>query len=254
MKKHVKNFQMETKATDKQIENWKILDDLYENNPLPTYDMLNNLGLFMKTSELAKILFLDELYQHIVNIPGVILEFGIWWGQNLTTFENLRAIYEPFNKNRRIIGFDTFSGYASFSKSDKKNNVIKPGNYGVPRRYKSYLEKIIAFHESNNVLGNLKKHELIEGNVVKTVPKYFKSNPETIVALAYFDLALYKPTKIALETIKPHLIPGSVIMFDELNEPEYPGETIAFKEVLKDLDFSIKKSKFIADRSIVIIK
>lgn len=253
IKKNTNNFRMETKATDKQIKNWDVLYNLFNERPLHDYDFFNNLGLYMKTSELAKILFLDEVYRHILDIPGVILEFGVWWGQNLSVFENLRAIYEPFNKNRRIVGFDTFTGYRSFSKLDKKNNVFSEGNYGVPEGYKSYLEKIISFHETNNVLENIKKHSLIQGDVIKTVPKFFKSNPETIIALAYFDMGLYKPTKFTIGEIKPHLIPGSVIMFDELNEPESPGETIAFKEMFNDLKYSIKKSKFIQDRSIVII-
>ena len=42
---------------------------------------------------------------------GALIEFGTWRGQNLVLLENLRAIHEPFNKQRTIIGFDTFAGY-----------------------------------------------------------------------------------------------------------------------------------------------
>lgn len=77
--------------------------------------LMVSLGLFMRSSALTKILFVHELYSLIKDIPGVIMEFGCWWGQNLILFENLRAIYEPFNQARRIIGFDTFQGYVNFS-------------------------------------------------------------------------------------------------------------------------------------------
>jgi len=254
MLKKKKDDGIETKATPKQIKKWEELYSLFERTPLPDLDLFANLGMYMKSSALAKILFLNEVYQEIVKIPGDIVEFGTWWGQNLIVFENLRAIYEPFNKNRHITGFDTFSGYEGFSEQDSKNKMIKPGNFAVGKNYKIYLEKLLNFHEKNNILANIKKHKIIQGNVINTVPKFFESNQGIIIALAYFDVALYEPTKICLETIIPHLIPGSVIMLDELNEPASPGETIAVKEVLRDIKYKIKKSKFISDRSILIIK
>ena len=42
---------------------------------------------------------------------------------------------------------------------------------------------------------------------------------------------LYKPTKDCLEAIKPRLVKGSVVAFDELNDPTCPGETQALQEV-----------------------
>ena len=190
MKKKLDNFKLETKATKEQINNWKKLYSLFEKHPLSTEELVMNFGLFMKSSALAKILFLNELYEQIIDIPGTIVEFGVWWGQNICLFENLRAIYEPFNKNRRIIGFDTFSGYTGFSKIDVRSDVIKDGSYQVPKKYRAYLEDLLSFHEKNNILGNIKKHLLIEGNVLKTVPKFFKDNPEAKVA--YEDSTIRK--------------------------------------------------------------
>jgi predicted O-methyltransferase YrrM len=46
------------------------------------------------------------------------------------------------------------------------------------------------------------------------------------------DRDLYEPTKAALEAVLPRLTAGSVLVFDELNHPEYPGETQAVQEVL----------------------
>ena len=43
-------------------------------------------------------------------------------------------------------------------------------------------------------------------------------------------------------------------MLDEVNEPASPGETIAVKEVLSNMKYKIKKSQFIPDRSILIVK
>ena len=122
-----KNENIETKATKEQILHWNKLYQLFEKNLIPKQELFSNFGLFMKTSALVKILFLNEIYEHISTIPGDIIEFGVWRGQNMITFENLRAIYEPFNKNRHIIGFDTFTGYSGFSKKDKRGAMIQEG-------------------------------------------------------------------------------------------------------------------------------
>ena len=68
-----------------------------------------NPGLILTTPMLAKVLSIYNVYQKISTIPGDILEFGVWYGQNLILMENLRSIFEPFNIQRRFFGFDTLS-------------------------------------------------------------------------------------------------------------------------------------------------
>ena len=247
------DYKEETKSSEARLQQREELYQLFSQRPLPDDQLLTCLGLYMRSSALAKVLFVNELYELIKDIPGVIMEFGTWWGQNLVLFENLRAIYEPFNQNRRIIGFDSFKGYVNVSSRDKQSDTVKLGGYTVSKNYKKYLEQLIGFHERNNVLGHIKKHEVVEGDVTVTVPQYLEKNPETIIALAYFDLAVYQPTKVCLDAIKPHLIRGSVIMFDELNSKGYPGETVAFKEVFKDQKFTLRTSKYMTDRTIAVM-
>ena len=246
------DYVQESKASNEKIAERQALYDLFAQRPMPDDQLLISLGLYMRSSALAKVLFVNEIYQLIDDIPGVIMEFGTWWGQNLVMFENLRAIYDPFNQSRHIIGFDTFKGYTNISSKDKPSETIKLGGYAVSQDYRQYLEKLLAYHEQNNVLSNIKKTRLIEGDVTETVPKYFKDNPATIVALAYFDLAVYEPTKKCFEALRPHLIRGSVVMLDEFNSREYPGETIAFKEIFKESGFSFKRSRYISDRTFAI--
>ena len=248
------DYKIETTVSPDKIAAREELYRLFVETPIPLDQLLINLGLYMRSGALLKVLFLNELYELIKGIPGVIMEFGCWWGQNMVLFENLRAIYEPFNQNRRIIGFDTFKGYPKLSDKDIEGDTLKVGGYTTSRGYKNYLEELLAYHEGNNVLSVVKKHTVIEGNVIDTVPKYLNENPETIIALAYFDLALYEPTKACLEAIKPHLIKGSVILLDELNWKDFRGETIAFKEVFKDVRFTLKLSRYMKDRVICIIE
>ena len=245
---------LESKATDEQKVKHMGLSKLFQANVMPTNELLISLGLFERTSQLVKYLFLNELYQLILDKPGVIMEFGCWRGQNLVVFENLRAIYEPFNHTRRIIGFDTFKGYTQPSEHDTQGEVIREGNYALEEGYKEYLEAILSWHEESNILGNIKKHEVIAGDVCQTVPQYFVEHLETVVALAYFDMSLYEPTAVCLSVIRNHLIKGSVLMLDEYGIEEGRGETQAVRELLAGGHYSMRLSKFMPGRTIAIIE
>lgn len=238
-------YEHETTADNGQQSGRNDLEALFLNNPLTTPDLLFNLGLFTRGSLLAKYLALNEIYQRFVNIPGLIVEFGTWWGQNLVLLENLRAIHEPFNKQRHILGFDTFEGYKrEYSSKDKNSIAWQEQSYSTGKNYKLYLEELLKTHEKSNVLGHINgMHSLIEGDVTTTAPDYFNNRPESLIAFAYFDIGLYEPTKAAILAIKPHLLPGSIILLDELTWSDSPGEAIAFKETFQDMRFTIEKSE-----------
>lgn len=210
------------------------------NTPIYSEELIQNLGLYLNRMTLSRILFMCELYKKIINVHGNILEFGVRWGQNLALFINCRGIFEPYNYNRKIIGFDTFEGFPSIS--DKDSSKISEGDYNVPKRYEKYLKELLFYHESEAPISHKKKFELIKGDATKEFEKYLDEHPELVVALAYFDFDLYKPTKKCLELLMNRVTKGSVIGFDELNHAEFPGETIALMEVLGLDRYAIKRS------------
>ncbi len=214
----------------------------FKNAPIPDNELLTNLGLFINRQSLSRVIFMNELYQKIINVNGVVMEFGVRWGQNLSLFSNFRGMYEPYNYTRKIIGFDTFSGFPSIHKNDGTKDFIQKGAYGVSENYENYLDDILAYHEQESPISHKKKYELIKGDATKTIKEYLTNNPQTIISFAYFDFDIYEPTKVCLEAILPYLTKGSIIAFDELNDPNFPGETIAFKEVLGLNNYEIKRS------------
>lgn len=231
--------------------------DFYEkfiSCPIPSNERLSNLGLFLNRQTLSRIIFMHELYQKIINIHGIIVEFGVRWGQNLTLLSSFRGMYEPYNYNRKIVGFDTWEGFSSISKKDGDDQVISQGAYGVTPDYENFLDSVMSYHESESPINHIKKYELIKGDATVTLEKYLHKHPETIIALAYFDFDLYEPTKKCLELIKSHLTKGSVIGFDELNWSTFPGETIALKEVFGLDKYSIRRSPLNPSPSYIIIE
>ena len=200
-------------------------------SPLPEDEKLPNLGLFLTSKALSRLLFFYEIYRKIVNTHGVVVEFGVRWGQTLSVMAALRGIFEPFNRHRKIVGFDTFAGFRGFGKKDGPLCKSTDGSFSVSPDYQNYLDRILALQEALNPISHLKKYELIKGDAQQTVPRYFQEHPETIVSLAIFDFDIYEPTKVAMEAVRPHLCKGSVLVFDELCDDIFPGETVALKEV-----------------------
>ena len=103
-------------------------------------------------------------------------------------------------------------------------------------------------------ISHIKKYQLIKGDAAIEIKKYLRKNPETIIAFAYFDLDIYEPTKKCLETIRGHLTKGSVIGFDELNLHDFPGETLALKEVFGLDRYRITRSPYSSVQSYVVIE
>lgn len=188
-----------------------------------------NLPLFLRRQELSRILYIDELYRKIVPIHGVVMEFGVRWGANMALMTSLRGMYEPYNYSRQIVGFDTFDGFAGASSADGGST---DGDYSVTRGHDAVLSDLLSIHESFSPIPQLRKHELVKGDVRETLPTWLADNRHAVISLAYFDMDIYEPTRAALEAIKPRLHKGSIIAFDEVCCREFPGETQAMLECL----------------------
>ena len=222
--------------------------------PIPDDEVLSNLGLFINSKNLSRILFMNHIYQQIIDVPGIIVEFGVRWGQNMAIFAALRGIYDVFNRHRKIVGFDTFKGFPSISDKDGNTGLAKIGGLAVSENYIDYLGKLLELHEQDNPLSHIKKYELIAGNATVEIDDYLKKHPETIISLAYFDLDLYEPTKRCLEAIRPHLVKGSVIGFDELNDPDSPGETVALSEAFGLNNLRLKRYRYASRVSYLVVE
>ncbi|MGL5286106.1 Macrocin-O-methyltransferase (TylF) [Aeromonas sp. RU39B] len=183
-----------------------------------------------KRQTLSRILYYNQLYQKILEVPGVICEFGVQWGATLTQMINLRGMYEPYNVSRKIIGFDTFSGFPNVNEKD--GGFSRIGDYSTTENYEQLLDEILTIHESLSPLSHIRKFELVKGDASLTIEDWLVRNPHAIISMAIFDMDVYKPTKTVLEKIIPRLVKGSVLVFDELNCQHFPGETLAVQEVL----------------------
>ncbi|HSB68400.1 MAG TPA: crotonobetainyl-CoA--carnitine CoA-transferase [Candidatus Methylomirabilis sp.] len=241
-----------TYGNEGETDRRRALVSLLKRSPIPDEELLSNLGLFLTPQTLSRILFMDFLYRQILTVQGIAVEFGCRWGQNASLFSALRGIYEPFNRLRKVAAFDTFEGFPSTRPQDGAQ--LGPGMYAVTPDYERYLQRVLEFQEQESPLSHVGKFELVKGDVTHTLPSYLERNPETIIALAYFDLDLYEPTLKCLSAIRDRLTIGSVLGFDELNDHATPGETLALKEALGLHRVSVRRFPASARTSYVVIE
>jgi hypothetical protein len=231
-----------TAADEDQLIFRTKLWEMRRTNPLPEPELERNPALFIRSSLLARFIAINDVYRMIIDIPGSIFDLGCWWGQNTILFENYRAIYEPFNKQRRIVSFDSFEGYVHWSEQDQRSDIFNQNTYSTSAGYDAFLRALLETHEGINALGHQRgMHEVMKGDATKTVREYLSANPETIVALAAFDLGLYEPTKSVLEAIRPHLVPGSVLLMIHLTRKDLRGDGRAFLEVMAGTRYKLSK-------------
>jgi hypothetical protein len=248
-----KKIEVKTIASSKELSNRQKMEECYLLNPLPDNEKVSNTALYLKRQELSKILFLNHLYNLILPTQGIIIEFGVRWGQNLITLTNLRGIYEPYNYGRKIVGFDTFKGFKNVDKKDGSHSIIKEGAFSVTGNYHTYLNNLIELHANESPLNHIIKNEILKGDAIVELKKYLKSHPETLISFAYFDFDIYKPTIECLKQILPLMPKGSIIGFDELLDPHFPGETMALIELL-GANYKLFKNPFGGLQSYIIIE
>ena len=120
--------------------------------------------------------------------------------------------------------------------------------------YETYLTSILNYHESESPLSHLVKYELVKGDVSHTLEQYLEANPQTIVALAYFDMDIYEPPRNCLRLIRNRLTRGSVLGFDELNNSVFPGETRALAEEMGLSNVALRRFPNSSDASYLVVE
>jgi len=217
------------------------LRNYFSKSPGPTDWKLQEFTKFVPRQALSRFLLKTEMFKQVLNIQGSIVECGVLGGSGLMTWVQLSAIFEPLNHQRKIIGFDTFTGFAGVSPEDTAGDMN--WTYTGALALDSYddLLECIRIYDTNRFLSGIPKVFLVKGDMKETVPLYLKNNPATIVSLIYLDVDLYEPTKMALEYFIPRMPRGAIIAFDELNTDVYPGETIAVLDTIGVRDFKIQR-------------
>lgn len=216
----------------------------FERNPASWEEKIENFPKYVRRQNLTRFLALYEIFKMIVPVKGSIVECGVNHGFGMMTWAKLSAILEPVNLTRRIYGFDTFEGFPSLSAKDKSaaSEHVKVGDLFADSH--DEIMELAAINDSTRFLGHVQKLKLVRGDACATIPRFLQDHPHVLISLLYLDFDLYEPTRVALEHFLPRMPKGSIIAFDELDNPLWPGETAAMLEYLDKYKLRIQRLPF----------
>ncbi len=231
----------------------RTLGDYFDQSIGTTTEKLENFAKYVPRQALTPFLYRYELFKRVLDLQGSVVECGVLFGGGLMAWAQLSAILEPMNHQRRIIGFDTFSGFVGISEQDRKgtSSFLQKGNYAV-NSYRDLVDGI-AIYDANRFQRHIPKVELVKGDICQTLPQYLEAHPQLVVSLLYADLDLYQPTKAAIEHLVPRMPKGSIIAFDQLNSSAWPGETTAVLDTLGIRNLRIERVPFETARCFAVL-
>lgn len=215
------------KSTAENVEHRRGLERYFAESTGSVVERLENFAKYAPRPRLARFLIRYEIFKQVLDVQGSIVECGVLFGGGLMTWAQVSAILEPSNHQRRIIGFDTFAGFTDMAEADRTSTsaFAEPGALGVDAH--DDLLEAMRLYDMGRFLNHIPKVALVRGDASKTIPRYVQEHPHLAVSLLNLDFDLYEPTRIALEQFVPRMPKGAIIVFDELNSPEWPGETQA---------------------------
>ena len=217
---------MTTFQTPTEQEAGRAVARIFESSPDPTEVKLANFPKYVRRQQLKRFLALYELFKLILPVKGSVVECGVFQGFGVMTWAKLSALLEPENLTRRIYGFDTFAGFPVVGPKDANAAVDHvPGD--LHSESFDELRALIKANDDDRFLGHIDKVHLVRGDMTKTIPAFVAEHPHVVVSLLFLDADLYEPTCAALEHFLPRMPRGAVVAFDELDNPQWPGETLA---------------------------
>lgn len=235
--------------TSGDIDMRHALEDYFATSPGSATEKLENFPKYVPRQNLARFMARYELFKLVKEIQGSVVECGVLFGGGLLSFAKLSAILEPYNFQRRVIGFDTFTGFPDIADEDlkgrpeRKSAHLKKHGFAADSAYDDILRSVQIF-DKNRFLNHFPKVDIVKGDFDVTGPKYLEDHPHLVVSLLYLDFDIYAPTKRALEIFLPRVPKGGVVVFDELNEEAFPGETLAVMEQLDLNSLRIRRFDF----------
>jgi hypothetical protein len=219
----------------------------------PTYDVANqnvydsfNTFIFSKnTSIINKLLTRHEFYLKCKELPGSIVECGVFKGSGVATWLKIMNLYEP-NSNKKVIGFDFFESAEETSKKIDENNyeckdalkeIVKRGNNDLQTSFDIVKKNISCVSNFEN------RFDLVKGDIKISSREYCEKNPGFYISLLYLDLDVGEPTYWTLKNLWDRILPGGIIIFDEY-QAYFFNEASGINKFLKEIgyEYNIKST------------
>jgi hypothetical protein len=235
------------------------LQDICNDNKknMPSDDVYSSFNSFIFSNDtklLGKLLHRYDYFNKVKDLPGDIVELGVFKGSGIATFSKFLDIYCP-NSNKKVIGFDIFDPIDADKILDKDGLFDKDKMNIV---YSKVPESELSIQSVLKRLDNMeihKKYILVKGDIEETLPKFLEENPGFRISMLYIDVDLDRPTYTGLKYLWDRILPGGIILFDEYEYHKF-SESCGVDKFLKEknLPYELKSTNWIAPTAYLIKK
>ena len=208
----------------RDARHWQRVEALVHSQGFCLKDVLHDFSAYVRRRELPRFLAHYELFKQVVDLPGSIVEVGVYRGAGLFTWTKLMETFCPGDRYRMVYGFDQFSGLTQYTDKDG------PRGEETFSSSAEAMRTLVDIHNQDSFIPGVERCRLIEGDVLETLPQFVKDNPGLRIALLNLDVDLYAPTKAALESLYPLVLRGGIVVFDDYGWEQWPGASGAVDE------------------------
>lgn len=214
------------------------------------FDSFNEFMLSSDLKVFGKLLARTLLFDKVKDIPGDIVECGVFKGTGLFTFLKLKRYFCP-NSNKQVVGFDFFNTkdlIESLSGYDKESmdTMFKGREFEHEVTFKDYLNQKILNSGFQDY-----EFELISGDVCKTTHQFVKERPGAKISLLYIDVDLEVPTYEILSAMWDRVSSGGIVVFDDYAYQRW-SESPGADKFFENIEVTIKSLNFMAPTAYVI--
>jgi len=199
-----------------------------------SFDFENNFYLSCDSSRISKILIHYELFKMSLDVPGDIVECGVFKGASFANFASFRQIFGA--EEKKLVGFDTFDKFPNTEfEQDKVHRdyfIERAGDVSISSEN---LIKIFDKKGIDNV-------DLVRGDIIDTVPEYVANHSDFAISFLNLDTDICEPAQVILEYLYPKISIGGVLVLDDYNV--FPGETYSVDEYFSGSGVEIKRFDF----------
>jgi len=225
---------------DDDIES--LLDKHFEKFNISKQEVCRNFQIYTRRTFLKRFLAHYEFYRMVIDLPGDIVELGVYRGASLMSFANFLEIRNMGDRQKQVFGFDNFLGFTTVDKKDGKQDdrVHKEQSGFDSSVFEEILRDSISIYDRDRFIPYKPRVILVKGNIEEMVPKFVEETPGLRICLLHFDCDMYSPTKVGLEYLWPLVVPGGVVLFDEYGIRPWEGESEAVDEYFQDKKVNIR--------------
>lgn len=219
----------------KNQEHFQRLENIISQAGYTLQDILEHYPAFIQRRALPRVLAHYELFKQIQNLPGCIIELGVYRGSGFFTWANLLETFCPGDRTRKVYGFDHYQGLTEHNKT--KDGDLEPWLNCVLGDLKSnsdIMHELVKLHNDDNFLPGIERCQLVDGDLCETLPSFVEQHPGLRLSLLYFDVGLYEPTMAGLEHLYPLVMPGGLVVFNGYGMQPWEGESSAIEKYFAD--------------------